>query len=147
MISRGFTLIELLVVVAIISILTLIGISVFAGTQSTARDGKRIMNVDAVANALEGHFHAASAEYECIQDSFFSNGSSIYKDPLTGNNFDLPGCSSIQSGSTGAICSFNSSLLCYSSWKVCATLEKANAGNQAKPCNAGSCQYCRKNQQ
>ena len=39
--KKGFTLIELMIVVAIIAILSVIGVTIFAGIQKNARDAKR----------------------------------------------------------------------------------------------------------
>lgn len=51
--SKGFTLVELLVVVAIIAILSVIGIAVFTGIQKSARDSKRRGDIEAITKAYE----------------------------------------------------------------------------------------------
>lgn len=50
---EGFTLVELLVVVAIIAILSVIGLTIFTSAQSNARDARRKADIDAIANAIE----------------------------------------------------------------------------------------------
>lgn len=54
--SRGFSLIELLVVVAIIAILTALGISFFSQTRKTGRDAQRKADLTAIAGALEQYY-------------------------------------------------------------------------------------------
>lgn len=53
--SRGFTLIELLVVIALIAVLAAIGMAVYAGAQTKARDARRRSDVQAIAGAFEGY--------------------------------------------------------------------------------------------
>lgn len=49
----GFTLIELLIAVTIVTILSVIGLTAYQGTQSTARDSVRKNDLRALATALE----------------------------------------------------------------------------------------------
>lgn len=51
--AQGFTLVELLVVIAIISILAVIGVSVYSGAQGQARDGKRRSEINTIAKSIE----------------------------------------------------------------------------------------------
>lgn len=78
--ASGFTLIELLVVITIIAILAVIGIAAFAGTQKTARDGKRRGDIDAIAKAMETNFNAVASTYNALASGFFSNNN-IPTDP------------------------------------------------------------------
>ena len=50
--SAGFTMIEIMVVVAIIAVLTTIGIISYSSTQKKARDGKRKADLEQVRSAL-----------------------------------------------------------------------------------------------
>lgn len=71
----GFTLIELLVVVAIIAILSVIGITLFSGVQKNARDARRKIDIDAIANALEANKSPGSSKYTTsLAGTQFVNG-------------------------------------------------------------------------
>lgn len=84
--KNGFTLVELLVVVSIIAILSVIGITIFASAQKTARDARRKSDVDAIAKTAEVHFGETKVgEYAPLKGSHFSSGQ-IPKDPLSGSS-------------------------------------------------------------
>lgn len=80
---RGFTLVELLVVVAIIAILSVIGLTIFTSAQSNARDARRKSDVDAIANALETNKPVASIYYKSPSDGSWFSGGSIPADSTT----------------------------------------------------------------
>lgn len=61
---RGFTLIELLVAIAILAVLTSIGMVVYSKAQSSARDAKRKQDLRAVATALEIYYQS-NGRYPC----------------------------------------------------------------------------------
>ncbi len=61
--TKGFTLIELLVVVAIIAILTIIAISIYAGVQKKARDSRRQAEVDSLAKSVSVRKDPVTAKY------------------------------------------------------------------------------------
>ena len=69
---RGFTLIELLVVISIIAILTTIGMTVYTGTQRSARDAKRRGDIDAIKKALEVNKQISG--YQAISGTWFTAG-------------------------------------------------------------------------
>lgn len=54
--KKGFTLIELLVTISIITVLSMVGLSVFSGTQSQARDSIRKRDLNTLAQALEIYY-------------------------------------------------------------------------------------------
>lgn len=110
---KGFTLVELLVVVAIIAVLSVIGITIFTGVQKNARDAKRKEDIGSISKALETHINTTPNQYctggavgvYCApQGSWFASGT-IPVDPSTGASYaNLPG-----NGATG--------------YNICATLE------------------------
>jgi type II secretion system protein G len=61
----GFTLIELLVVMVLISILALVGMPTFQGSQRKARDGKRKADLAQVSKALEMYVNDIG-RYPCV---------------------------------------------------------------------------------
>lgn len=70
--QRGFTLIELLVAIAIIAILSVVGITLFVNVQKGARDARRKTDVDAIATAYE--VKASGGRYAVIGDADFASG-------------------------------------------------------------------------
>ncbi len=76
--ERGFTLIELLVVVAIIALLTTIGIVIYADTQSKARDVRRKSDIDTIAKTLEVH-RSDNGGYQSLADTQFDPGRGMPK--------------------------------------------------------------------
>ena len=69
---EGFTLVELLVVISIIAVLALAGFVAFSNVQKSARDSKRIQDINAAAKAFE--VNNTSTGYIALQDSQFSTG-------------------------------------------------------------------------
>lgn len=78
--KSGFTLVELLVVISIIAILSVIGITVFSGVQKSARDARRRVDINSIANAME--VNKTTADYSVPKTDQFAGGS-IPHDPLT----------------------------------------------------------------
>jgi prepilin-type N-terminal cleavage/methylation domain-containing protein len=100
--QQGLTLVELLVAITIIAIIALIGLTVFTGLQSNARDSKRRADVNAISEALELHYNYTlnqkctgdGGTYCPVQSTWFS-GHTIPKDPQTGSDYqNIPTSSS-----------------------------------------------------
>lgn len=64
--NKGFTLIELLVVISIIAILSTVGLTIFSGTQSKARDSIRKKDLNTLATALEIYYQKNSKYIEKV---------------------------------------------------------------------------------
>lgn len=81
--AKGFTLIELLVAISILAILAVIGVSIFAGAQRNARDGKRKADIDQIARAIETEKDpaGAAATYAYSSSDFSSDFPGGVKDP------------------------------------------------------------------
>lgn len=61
--TSGFSLVELMVVISIIAILSAIGMVIYTNTQKTARDTKRIADINNVAKALEMYYTQNGSVY------------------------------------------------------------------------------------
>lgn len=86
--NKGFTLIELLVTISIISILSLIGLTLFKDVQTKTRDSIRKSDLNKIATALElyyqkegqgGYIPANPDPDSCIRDTdtFYENSNII----------------------------------------------------------------------
>lgn len=75
-VSKGFTLIEIMVAIAIVAVLSTIGLVLYSQTQKAGRDSKRKGDVRTIHNALEslklatGSYQVpASKKYSCTTTS------------------------------------------------------------------------------
>jgi prepilin-type N-terminal cleavage/methylation domain-containing protein len=132
---NGFTLIELIVVIAIIAILSSIGMVMYTGAQKSARDAKRMGDIDEIKKALEQYYVAHHAYLN--PTSCDDTGCVI--PPAAGTTFnDLvsyfannaiptdPGPTTYQY--------FTDNISCSSpKYVLCATLENSSQGNTALP--------------
>lgn len=98
----GFTLVELLVVISIISILSVVGLTIYTGVQKGARDAKRKSDLTAISKALE-QYRTANNSYPVSCNNAWSTHvnwtavgcnltgyiNEMPKDPL---NIDLGNC-------------------------------------------------------
>lgn len=73
--NKGFTLVEILVAITIVAVLAAVGIVIFGGVQSKARDSRRSQDLEAIVNALEGKRQAGSIYYAALIDGDFASGS------------------------------------------------------------------------
>lgn len=83
--ARGFTLIELMIVVAIIAILSTIGLTVYSGIQRGARDSKRQTDIQELQKALEQYYainRTFPPNLSTLGATYFSSGA-IPSDPLS----------------------------------------------------------------
>lgn len=69
---QGFTLVELMVAIAIMAILSVIGLTVFTNSQVTARDAKRKADIDALAKAMEANYTPGTGYSATMQTSWFA---------------------------------------------------------------------------
>lgn len=124
--SRGFTLIELLVAISILAILSTVGIVIFKGVTSTARDTKRKGDVEAIAKAYEVKFQGGYG-YSALNPDGSDFATGVIPTPPEGD-----------SGGNGGKY-FNVVANDHSGFKVCAALEN----NPSRVCNtpAVNC-YC-----
>ncbi len=104
---RGFTLIELLVVVAIIAILSAIGITAFGSISVNARDAKRKADVESITKALENKFNPETGKYPVDLQAGYFTANALPQKPETGNYEDITWTDSDHTG-----------------FQVCVTLEK-----------------------
>lgn len=135
--KNGFTLVELLMVIIIIAILSTLALTIYTSAQKQARDATRISSIEAIAQALEINYgKPGKGIYDCVRNEMFGNGNKAYKDPKSGNNYNLPGCSTdancVTVGDTQT-CSHHDAAgsINYTDWIVCANLESDKSGNQA----------------
>ena len=73
--KNGFTLIELLVTISIISILAVIGTTIFSNVQSSAKDSKKKGDIQSIAKALENKYSPVTGTYTGIIGTDFAGGS------------------------------------------------------------------------
>ncbi len=81
--QKGFTLIELMVVIAIIAILAVVGVTVYNGTQKSARDARRRADVDAITSAIESAKTANTNVYAPVTGAANFAGGSMPVDTST----------------------------------------------------------------
>lgn len=125
---RGFTLIELLVVIAIIAILAIIGMTIYTGVQTKARDARRQADVLAITKAFEVNKVQGSTSYTLIQGTWFAGGN-IPADTYTGTT--PPVYSIIYS--TGAGCQ---SITKPTAWAASVANPTANGGTPTANCTS-----------
>lgn len=146
--NKGFTLIELLVVISIIAILATISITVFAGAQASARDGKRISEINSIAKSIESSKNYVTGMYTYNSTTFGDdfpknapaddnycvgtkvNAVAPFTPPVPPATYPASGCP-VMTGGTVVNGAFSTSytsgglsLGTATSWTVCAKLER-----------------------
>ncbi len=122
-----------MVVIAIIAILSMVGLSIFNGVQANARDSQRRSDIDAIAKALES---AYTVSYPAPDPSMFAAGK-IPQDPKNEDPYQYQYTFLLTFGSINPLISTTADISNFQYWKnspsfiVCARLEKNN-GNNAK---------------
>ena len=70
--SSGFTLIELLVTIAIIAVISVVAVALFSNASVNARNGKRVAELESIANALEQN--RGTLGYQVLANTQFASG-------------------------------------------------------------------------
>jgi len=100
---RGFTLIELLVTIAIISVLSGVGLATFTGAQKKARDGRRQADLGQIRSALElyrSNETDGDGLYPSSLGSLANYLNPLPTDPKSGDTYDMYSTS----GCSGGLC-------------------------------------------
>ena len=72
-VNLGFTLLELVVVMAVIALLSTIGLNSYGAVQKRARDAKRKTDIRAVQSALEQYYSACGYNYPPPVGNFYNS--------------------------------------------------------------------------
>lgn len=149
--KKGFTMIELLVAIAIIAVLSAVGLTTFTGAQKKSRDARRTEDMNKVRDAAEQYFGVNNAYPSGLtaladKDNFntWVGGLSTYtlgvKDPIDAaigaNTYQYLGKATAGSLTT--------------TYCLCALLEQGSGGNSStSSCAAspGGTYYCVRNSQ
>lgn len=144
--KSGFTLVELLVVISIISILAIVGMVSYVGTQKGARDAKRRIDVDAIANVLEAHYADTASPCNATAPTPYCVSAAI-----TGGTFFATNAYPTNPTPGGA--DYSLTISGQTAYTICALLENGN-GNSSSAGDGSNfatpppaTYYCRKNQQ
>lgn len=70
---KGFTLIELLITISILTILAVVGVTVYSGVTTKARDSAKKADIQAIAKAYEVKY-SSTGSYQTLADTDFASG-------------------------------------------------------------------------
>ncbi|RJP46336.1 MAG: prepilin-type N-terminal cleavage/methylation domain-containing protein [Armatimonadetes bacterium] len=131
--TKGFTLVELMVVISIVAVLATIGFTLFQNTQASARDAKRRLDVDAMANTLETRFDATTGTYQTSLVADWFSDKTVPVDPLNNGSYQY----------------LTHQTLSATEFKICALLEKGggNFSDAGTTPVSGGDYYCKLSQQ
>jgi len=130
---KGFSLIEILVVVAIIGVLSGIGITSYQAAIISSRDARRKADLENIRGALElyrsnNNTYPATLDTSCTGGASISDVTNTYLDPLPID----PGCANryYLYSSTGA------------DYTLGAAIESSSATASCGSCGETTCNYC-----
>lgn len=113
---RGFTLIELMVVIAIIGILSVIAFGIFSGAQSSARDGRRRIEIDQLAKNIESNRDPATGFYLYTDALFDADYTTGLSDPTANRVYCQAGSTSTTLPTAPTLTTWNLPTACPTGW-------------------------------
>lgn len=87
--KTGFTLVELMVVVSILAILAVTAFSAFNGAQGSARDGRKLAEINALAKNIESTKDPTSTKYQYTSALFLQDYPNGLVDPKYATGYCL----------------------------------------------------------
>lgn len=87
--SKGFTLIELMVVIAILAILAVVGFGTYQGVQGSARDSRRLAEINVLAKNVESTRGVVDQKYTYDSTRFTADYPTPLTDPKTSTGYCL----------------------------------------------------------
>ncbi len=155
----GFTLIELMIVIVIIAILATIGLVMYTNVQRSARDSKRIQDINAIQNALEQYraFNGSYPQYDSVINisvfqqakndlSGYFQGNTIPNDPGGSGGSTYLYYSTISNNNGIPLCATPKYLLCTGLLEIStngnAAARPGTAGSSCSTVNPGTGYYC-----
>lgn len=137
-INSGFTLVELLIVVAIVAILSVIGVTVYTGIQKNARNSAKKADIDAIAKAYEVKYDS-SGNYVALTDTDFASGKIPTPDGTTNTSYFVAGPNVLGGSNKNYIlcASLIDNNQCFSNSSTC-ICKASSQGDPVDPFSAGN---------